>query len=345
MIKPFLKKIADNIPIPVYMTITKRDVLGLYYHVVSDERLPHIQHIYPYKSTRMFENDLIYLAKNFNLISYEQLAEHCSGGQRLKPRSVILTFDDGLSQCYSIVRPLLLKHGIPCVFFIPTDFIDNHKMLSDHKASLCIDLVGTLENSAMSDMIKSVKNAFGKEFDNLIDLKLWIKSLATHERSTIDALCQLLNIDVQQYLETQRPCMSSDEIKCLVEDGFTIGAHSASHQKLSLLTELDIEEDITSSCKIIMSVTGKSQIPFAFPFSADGVSRRMLQEIREKHPYIGLLFDTNRILPNPSFIISRLCGDWPDNADKEKSNLPQRIVRAYQEYFALRIRHQIPASN
>jgi len=340
MIKPFLKKIADNIPVPVYMTVIKRDVLGLYYHVVSDERLPHIQHIYPYKSTRMFENDLIYLAKNFNLISYEQLSEHYSGGQRLKPRSMILTFDDGLSQCYSIARPLLLKHGIPCVFFIPTDYIDNHKMLYDHKASLCIDLVGTLENSAASDMSKSVKDAFGKEFDNLIDLKLWIKSLATNERSTIDALCQLLNIDVRQYLDKHHPYISTGEIKSLAGEGFTIGAHSVSHQRLGMMTNQAVEDEMIQSCKTIMSLSGKSSSPFAFPFSADGVSRNALQEIRERHPYIGLLFDTNGILPGPKFIISRMCGDRPDHSGKNQSNLPQRIAKAYLEELTTRITHR-----
>ena len=154
-----------------------------------------------------------------------------------------------------------------------------------------------------------------------------MRSLAIHEHSAMDHLCRLLKIDVQRYLETQHPYMSSDEIKRLAMDGFTIGAHSVSHQKFDSLTDLEVEEDITASCKVVMSLSGKSEVPFAFPFSADGVSRDMLQEIRKRHKYVGLFFNANGIRLDRYFIISRMCGDWTQNSSQEKSNLPQLMVR------------------
>jgi peptidoglycan/xylan/chitin deacetylase (PgdA/CDA1 family) len=338
MIKPFLKKIAENIPLDVYMSITKRDVLGLYYHVVSDENLPHIQHLYSYKSPRMFENDLLYLAKNFNLITYEQLAAHCSGGKRLKPKSVILTFDDGLSECYSHARPLLLKHGIPCVFFIPTDFIGNHRLCFDHEASLCIDRVVSLKTNALSEVMKSINVAFGKDFYNEIELIHWIKSITSHEQSTIHHLCKLLEIDVQWYLDTIHPYMTSAEIKRLIDDGFIIGAHSVNHQEFNSLSDLEIEAEITVSCKAIMALTGKDQSPFAFPFSADGVSRDLLQQLREKNKYLGLFFEGNGILTDRNFIIHRMCGDRPTRTDHDRTNIPKFMARAYVEDLAVRTR-------
>jgi peptidoglycan/xylan/chitin deacetylase (PgdA/CDA1 family) len=337
MLKPFLKKIAGNVPLSVYQLFTRRDVLGFYYHVVSDESLPHIRHLYPYKSTRMFENDLVYLAGNYNLVSYEQLEEHYSGGRRLKPRSVILTFDDGLFECYSVVRPLLLKHGIPCVFFIPTDYIGNGKMCPDHKASLCIDRVMSLEDRARSDVMASVGDAHGKKLANESDLKQWIWAVAAHEPSTIDWLCRLLDIDVQQYLETQHPYMTADEIECLAGDGFTIGAHSVSHREFDSLTDSEVEEEIIASCKAILSLSGKPHVPFAFPFSADGVSRDMLQELRKRHERVGLFFDTKGILPDRGFMINRMCGDWPANSAPARSNLPRLLVQAYMDDLVVKL--------
>lgn len=319
------------------MAIVKRDVVGLYYHVVSDKYLPHIQHLYSYKSPGMFENDLKYLAKNFNLITYEELAAHYYGSQRLKPRSLILTFDDGFSECYSVVRPLLLKHGIPCVFFITTDYMDNQGMSLSNKASMCMDLANSLENGPLIKILKIVNDTFGKDFSNRIEFEQWVISIAIHEHTTIDHLCYLLGIDVQRFLETMRPYLSTEEIKRLVGDGFTIGAHSLGHQKLNALSAHEIEENITLSCKVIMTLTGKSQIPFAFPFTADGVSRELLFEIRDRFPYIGLFFNTNGIQLDRNFIISRICGDSPKNATQENSNLPQRITHAYVENLALRI--------
>ena len=337
MLKPLLKKIAGRIPLCAYSLFIRRDVLGFYYHVVSDEYVPHIRHLYHYKSRRAFENDLLYLAENFNLITYEQLAAHYSGGQRLKPKSVVLTFDDGLSECYSVVRPLLLKHGIPCVFFIPTDYIGNGKMCPDHKASLCIDRVMSRENRARSDVIASVNDAYSKELDSEADLKQWIRSIAANEHSTIDWLCRFLDIDVQRYLETQHPYMTADEIECLAGDGFTIGAHSVSHREFDSLTDSEVEEEIIVSCKAILSLSGKPHVPFAFPFSADGVSRDMLHELRRRHECVGLFFDTKGILPGRGFMINRMCGDWPANSAPAKSNLPRLLVQAYIEDLAIRL--------
>jgi peptidoglycan/xylan/chitin deacetylase (PgdA/CDA1 family) len=338
MIRPFIEKTAEKIPLSVHMSITKRDVLGFYYHVVSDESLPHIRHLYPYKSARMFENDLIYLAENFNPITYEQLAAHYSGGRRLKPKSVILTFDDGLSECYSVVRPLLLKHGIPCVFFITIDYIGNHRMGLVHKASLCIDLVISLEDQALSDVVKSVNDALGKELNSRLDLIHWIRSVAVREQSTVDYLCQLLEIDVPRYLETQRPYMSSAEIQRLVGDGFTVGAHSVSHRRFGSMTDAEVEEDIVASCKAIASLSGESQVPFAFPFSADGVSRDMLQDLRKRHECVGLLFDTKGIRPDRDFIINRMRADAPENSDMGGSNLRRHLAMAYLGDLVLRLR-------
>ena len=334
--KRFLRKMAERIPLSIHMSVTKRDALALYYHVVSDEALPHIRHLYPYKAPAMFENDLIYLAENFNLVTYEQLAAHFCGGQRLDPKSVLLTFDDGLSECYSVVRPLLLKHNTPCVFFITTDYIDNHRMGCEHKASLCIDRILSLESSALQDVMKSVGDSLGKGFDNGADLIRWVKSTPGREHSAIDALCRLLGVDVKAYLESRRPYLTSEEIRRLSEDGFAIGAHSVRHQQLGSLTDTEMEEDITESCKAIMALTGQKEVPFAFPFSADGVSRDALQALRKRHGYIGLLFDTNGVRLDRDFIVSRMCGDWPGNSDPAKSNLPRRLVRAYLEDLALR---------
>ena len=56
--------------------------------------------------------------------------------QALKPipdKTVILTFDDGVSTHATYVAPLLKKYGFPATFFVcefPPDFDDKHKYMS-----------------------------------------------------------------------------------------------------------------------------------------------------------------------------------------------------------------------
>ena len=66
-----------------------------YYHVVSNEKLPHIRHLYSYKNVSQFLNDIDYLGRKFNPIDLSDLLDFAKKGKKLKKRSVFITFDDG----------------------------------------------------------------------------------------------------------------------------------------------------------------------------------------------------------------------------------------------------------
>jgi peptidoglycan/xylan/chitin deacetylase (PgdA/CDA1 family) len=341
MLRPFLRKVATSLPFSVYRLFVRRNVLGFYYHVVSDEPLPHVRHLYSYKSLRMFEDDLAYLTKHYQLITYEQLAAHCADGQRLKSRSVLLTFDDGLSECYFVVRPVLLKLGVPCTFFVPTDCIDNRSMCPDHKASLCIDRVASLKPAVLRDAVRSAGADPGKDLTTVAEFAKWALSVGVRESSTIDRLCLLLAVDVDDYLRTKRPYLSADEIRDMTKEGFTIGAHSVRHQELGRLAESEAVEDIVTSCRVIASLSGKPQVPFAFPFTADGISDAALHEVRRRYNHVGLFFGTGGVSQDRSLVINRMCGDRPAPAGLESSNLPQALAQAYSEEIGRRARRSV----
>lgn len=135
----FSHKVTDRSPLRVHRQFFKRNVIGFCYHVVSDELLPHIPHLYPQKSTFEFEQDLLYLKRHFRLVSYQDLTDYFLGIRRLPSNAAYISFDDGFAECYTADRPLLLKHRIPCIFFLTTDFIDNRHLCYRSKVSLCVD--------------------------------------------------------------------------------------------------------------------------------------------------------------------------------------------------------------
>jgi len=45
LLKTAAKVTARMLPARAYPLLIKRRVLGLFYHVVSDERLPHVEHL------------------------------------------------------------------------------------------------------------------------------------------------------------------------------------------------------------------------------------------------------------------------------------------------------------
>lgn len=280
----------------------------LMYHVVSDESLPYIKHLYAYKSSELFERDIIYLKQNYHLISYEDFREDRFRGDIVSPDSVMLTFDDGYRELFSEIRPLLLKHGVAGTFFVSTGFIDNRNMYYRNKVSLCIEEILKSGRNRRFDRLEKINRASGRKFKKPKAFARWIKSLKSFEEDMIDQICSILEIDIREYLKKHRPYLTSDEVKQLVSDGFTIGAHGRLHHRLDLLGEDDLEKEIVDSCREIMNLTGRDHLPFAFPFTGWDIDPQFLENLILKYPFIRLIFGVRG--DNKRFIKDRL---WVDS--------------------------------
>lgn len=327
-----LRKVTNRVPISSYQTYFKRDLFTFYYHVVSAKSLPHIRHLHAYKSPEMFEHDLTYLLKNFNLISYEQFVAYRQNQIELKPNSVLLSFDDGYHECFTVARPLLKKYGVPCIFFITTDFVDNNKMACSTKVSLCIDKIVTSHGSWKQTAFEKLRLSARYSLEAEVDFIKWIKSFQFINREQMDWICETLEVNTEGYLKDQRPFMSHDELKILASEGFTIGAHSKSHPLLETLPQEAIVEEIVDSCQIIRDITRVESIPFSFPFHGKGLNRGMLADICSKNKVIGYLFDTDGIRKHKGVILDRIWADTPELDGSGESNLPGQIYQAYQDF-------------
>ncbi|GAB5512317.1 MAG: polysaccharide deacetylase family protein [Rhodopirellula baltica] len=87
----------------------------LFYHRVADEPAN------PWTiSKREFERHVDYCRENFELISLEEVQRRLESGHSPRP-SVTFTFDDGYSENCELALPLLIRHRIPCTYFVTTE--------------------------------------------------------------------------------------------------------------------------------------------------------------------------------------------------------------------------------
>lgn len=223
------------------------DAFSLVYHTVSDEPLPHLAHLYPVKTISQFEKDLECLLKHFEAVNLNDFIAIKTGQKPAKRKSFLLTFDDGMSQFYHIVAPLLLKKGIPAVCFINDNFVDNKELFYRFKQSL---------------LIQAYQQA-GKHFP--------IEKLSWQQPSQWDEIAREVNIDFDTYLHTQKPFMTSEQIVELAAKGFCFGAHSTNHPPYN---EINLDEQLRQtrdSLSFVCRLSKQKKAPFAFPFSDYGV--------------------------------------------------------------------------
>jgi hypothetical protein len=230
------------------------------------------------------------------------------------------------------VLPLLQKHGIPCTFFITSDWIDNQDMFYRNKVGLCIEKMGKMKDNDVSQSLTDLNRAFDASLQNFDGFSQWIMAMTQGETAKIEEVCDLLGVHWKQRLRENPFYLSSDQIKKMAADGFTIGSHTRAHPKLVQVSEIEMEAEIVESSRMVQRITGDEIIPFAFPNTATGIDRKVLAGIRERHPFLGLFFDAKGFREDLTFIVNRIWAEKPEFAEKGiKTNLPYVLRDAYQE--------------
>jgi peptidoglycan/xylan/chitin deacetylase (PgdA/CDA1 family) len=238
-----------------------------FYHVVSDEKLPHILN-YPYRNVAQFENELDFFLKYFTPVSLSELKNgKCSGKKVFH-----LSFDDGLRECSEIVAPILLKRGIPATFFVNTAFINSKELFHKYKASL---ILSRLRESPHKKALQFLAEN-GLTAENILKAEIL-------QVNILNEVAALLGIDFTEFLSRHKPYLTSEQIKSLAENGFTIGAHSHQHPEFWKISEAAQIEEIKKSMAILEKLVSPSVKAFSFPFTDDGVPASVLKTIKNEH--------------------------------------------------------------
>jgi len=278
--KLFVKKaitgIFYKIPFFVLEKAVKTNLIVPQYHMVSNEEVPHVKHLYTYRNVRQFKDDIDFFLRYYSPISLYDLINSRKNDRDLPEESFLLTFDDGLREQYDIIAPILIEKGIPATFFLTIDFLDNKQLFYRHKASILIEHV---QKSGELNSIDEIKNIFSKYEIKFTDLKTSILSVKYNRKHVLNEIALLLGVDFDNYLSCVKPFLNTEQVKELVKDGFTIGAHSIDHP---LYSSLSLEEQLYQTKESINRIKEKFLVDygaFAFPHTDFGVSKKFFEEI------------------------------------------------------------------
>jgi peptidoglycan/xylan/chitin deacetylase (PgdA/CDA1 family) len=241
-----------------------------FYHVVSCNPQSHIKHLYSYRSEKEFTKDLDDMLRYFEPVS---VADYLKGESNRK-RQMVLSFDDGLAECHQYIAPLLKRKGIPAIFFLNNDFIDNRDLFFRYKASMLIDHI-------QQDRCRIIR---ASEFlvipeEQVNNAILMIKY---KQRPLLDALSLHLEFDDAGYLRQHPVYMSTEQVNDLVNWGFQLGGHSTDHPEFFEMEPRMMAMQVNKSMKDLEKRFRVKPSGFAFPFTSDGVPRDVIDQILEE---------------------------------------------------------------
>lgn len=258
-------------------------VLILNYHRIGDCRHSLLDRNLWSATAADFEAQMRLVARNFEVIGVDDLnrALHETGRQR-----VLITFDDGYSDNYSIAYPILRRLGLPAVFFLTTGFFDDHVVP-------WWDEIAWMARTARVAVIPA-NRWFSREV--LLDvpsrehtirrlLSVYKTLDGSETEDYLEFLSDFLNTGRAPYLIARDLWMTWDQVREMRAGGMAFGAHTHSHPVLSSLTDEQQDEEVRRSGARLAEELGEPTRLFSYPVGGPTSFNQATRDSLDRHGY------------------------------------------------------------
>lgn len=258
------------------------------YHAVADEGglEPSILPDHRERAAEIFEAEMEYVSRVMRPIPLMELVERLTRRLPLPPNAVVVTFDDGYEDNYSIAFPILRKLKIPATIFLATGHIDSGlpfwwdelEARVERTTQPTLDVRGL---GAPADWSSALPLGAERKH-TLRRVARWLRNLHPEEMKT--RLARLTcRLEGDGPLSTPK-LLTWDRVREMHGHGIEFGAHTVTHPNLRLLDPSEAEDEIQSSIERIQDVTNSRVRSFAYPYGlAENFSHELKCAVARSH--------------------------------------------------------------
>ena len=235
-------------------------------------------------SPEVFNIQMEYVSKWFNVVSVADVANWLDGRQSLPPHAALITFDDGYLDNYTNAYPILRKYNFPAVIYLATGHIDTDAPFYWDLAAYCFFHTQSDHVSFPDKTEKYWKNS-AEKYQVSRD---WIESLKAlpdkEKKEWVSQLPNQLNVTIPQgYFK--KLMMNWDQIREMQNNGIEFGGHTRNHPILSRVSLEQARAEIEGSKADIEKELGKQVLSFAYPNGKSADVNTDLENIVSKAGY------------------------------------------------------------
>ncbi len=200
------------------------------------------------------------LADCFNVMPLHE-AVAALATERMPPRAVCITFDDGYRSVHDFALPILQELSLPATVFVTSGYVGQGNMWNDRIIEAIQTLqTGPLDLRELGLGVHSLANMVDRKLavDKLTEASKYLPPKARLdltrklERLVGDALAHGLMLTQQMLLN-------------LAQQGIEIGGHTVSHPILTSLEDENARYEITAGKQQLEALIGKPVRLFAYP--------------------------------------------------------------------------------
>ncbi len=237
---------------------------------------------------RLFEEQIEFMKKNFNIVTMEQVIE-CwnSPNGSLPENALLLTFDDGYIDNFVCAFPILKKYGVQGSFFIPGRTFTENVLLDVNKIHF------TLASAKIQDLVKDLfyeldaqrekhpqleknnvlfeKYAVESRFDTketIFVKRVLQTAIDENIRNEISSNLFKKYVGLQEDIFARELYMNRDQIRLMKNEGMFIGLHGYDHYWLGNLNKDELKEDVDKSLEVMGEFVDKDSWVLNYPYGS-----------------------------------------------------------------------------
>ncbi len=231
----------------------------------------------------IFRLHLQMLQRTFTPVAPEHVRSWIDGIGALPPRALLITCDDGQINNLDVMAPILRQENLKALFFVlPAPEDGETAMLWHEELFLSLAerprafipfeggrLEWTNEQERYQVYLRLIQQLGGKP---AIDRRIFIDELNAALRIG-DRIKR--RVAGHAELRSRFGLLSGAQITSLIEQGMTVGSHTVSHPRLSLMDRKSALAELSESKKRLEEHTGQEMWALAYPYGdLNSVTRR-----------------------------------------------------------------------
>ncbi len=189
-------------------------------------------------------------ARLFQVVPLDRVLDHLEGGPALPPRAALLTFDDGWRDTLEVAAPILQRHGLPAVVFVPPLAV-GHALPFWQERLLLAARTGAADPTTLATLAQG----------------LGLPATATPEalagRLTDLSRARRAPLALPEAEDGTRHMLTAEELRRLPALGIAIGAHGLDHEALT--TVEDPAAHLRESRAMLSDLAGQDISAMSFP--------------------------------------------------------------------------------
>lgn len=266
----------------------------LMYHRVVEDAEAHTEYTQPgiAVSAHSFDRQIAFLARHYTIIPLGQLAECLRQSAPIPPRALVITFDDGWRDNFTLAYPILRKYRAPATIFVSTDFVETNLKFWFLRIGYYLT-EGNLSAGQLADILEELLGGNGGEHRGQPLTRGYLEWLASDHDRFIESLKDLDADGMKRAIALlvnrtgltddrwpeRRWTLSWAEMKEMDPELIEIGSHGLSHQILTTMSPAEVRRELVESKLLIEEKIGRPVTSIAYPNgNHDEEIRRLTKE-------------------------------------------------------------------